>query len=477
MNRRRSDRPKTYQIGVVGDRQTGKSALIAKLCVDVFVEYYDPCQDDYLTKQLAVDGRICVLEMLELESDMHTFSALWELWVRSMHGIVMVYSIDSRSSFMKVRAFYHRIIKIIIERGGDVDDYPLFLIGNKSEDKVARVVSTAEGAALAQEFCCEFIETSAKNALHVEEPFCDIVRVLRSREAPQIVGSKATYRGLFRFIRQAFRRRSFHRQKLQTSVQSPGTESVKASRKNDQQPMKKRVECRVNSEEQSAFYAAAATDRSNTVKMLLAKGADVSAKGPGGMRPLQVAALEGHVNVVRLLLANGAPIDERTRMHGTALICAISRANIGVVRVLLDHGADVNAKGGLYGNALQAAATLGKVDLARLLLDSGANVDATGDGGFTALQVAAFPGRFDMIELLLSRGAPPELQLATPSSIICPFHAQDGDDPRCSDVMSHFDYGDSEVVRASAQVIVDLIHHHMSRPAKEIEQETSRESQ
>lgn len=421
-----------------------------------------------------------MLEILEFSSDMHKFAALWELWVRMTHGIAMVYSIDSRSSFMNVRAFYHRIVKIIIERGGDVDDYPLFLIGNKSEDKITRVVSTAEGAALAQEFCCEFIETSAKNALHVEEPFCDIVRVLRSREAPQIVeigsapnrGSIATYRGLFRFIRQTFRRRLCHRQKFQTSVQSRGTESVKASRKNDEQAMKKRVDCRVNSEEQSVFYAAAATDRSKTVKMLLAKGADVSAKGPGGMRPLQVAALEDHVNVVRLLLENGAPIDERTRMHGTALMCAISRANIGVVRVLLDHGADVNAKGGLYGNALQAAATLGKVDLARLLLDSGANVDATGDGGFTALQVAAFPGRFDMIELLLSRGAPPDLQLVTPSSIICPFHAQDGDDAHFPDVMSHFDYGASEVVRASAQVIVDLIHHHMSRPAKEIEEET-----
>lgn len=438
------------------------------------MDSYDASFDKYSRKQVAIDGKICMVEMEKLPSTLHFYSAFWESWVQNLDGIAMVYSIGSRSSFMRVRAYYHNIIKVIVDKGQDVDDFPLFLIGNKSEVGITREVSTAEGIALAQELCCEFIETSAKNAQRVEEPFFGIVRALRSLQVPQAVEigntpkreSNATYQGLFQYIRQLFRHRT-----LQTSVQSTAIEHspglnrklVKASRNSDVPVVKKKLDYGTNMDEQSAFYAAAVTGHSKIVKMLLAKGADISAKGPGNMRPLQIAALEGHANVVRILLENGAPVDEKTRLHGTALICASSRANIGVVRVLLDHGADVNAKGGLHGNALQAAAALGKVYLARLLLDSGANVDATGDGGYTALQVAAFPGRVDMIELLLSRGALPDLQLASPSPLFTP---QDD-----ADVLSHFDYGASEVVRASAQVIVDLVHQAMFGPVIKTEEQ------
>ncbi|MCJ1425832.1 hypothetical protein MMC29_003732 [Sticta canariensis] len=385
---------------------------------------------------------------------------------------------------MKAWAIYHKISKTKFEKGADVDNFPLVLIGNKCDYAAVREVSTAEGIALTQEFCCEFTETSAKLALRIAEPFFKIVRAQRSRQVPQIVEiddlpqreSKAIYQGPYQFLRRVFRC-----QKYQTSVHSPSIEdsstrnqkAVKFSGNPDRQGVRKQFNCRMNKVEQSAFYAAAATGHSKAVKMLFTKGVNLSVKEPGYMRPLQIAALEGHADVVRLLLEEGAPVNEKTRLYGTALICASSRGNISVVRILIDHGADVNAKGGRYGNALHAAAALGKVDLARLLLDSGANVEATGNGGFTALQVAAFPGRFDMIELLLSRGALLDLQLPIPSPVTSPYSAQD--DASSNDVISHFDYGASEVVRASAQVIVDLVHHGMFGAAKKIkEQETSK---
>lgn len=96
--------------------------------------------------------------------------------------MAMIYSIGSRSSFLRVRAFSHKIVKVRNENGRDVDDFPMFLIENKIEDTIRREVSTAEGVALAQEFCYVFIDTSAKNALHVEEPFIDIVRALQSQQ-------------------------------------------------------------------------------------------------------------------------------------------------------------------------------------------------------------------------------------------------------------------------------------------------------
>ena len=57
---------------------------------------------------------------------------------------------------------------------------PIFmLVGNKCDKTYEREVSKDEGAALARQFGCEFIETSAKTAQNVERLFTNLVRALR----------------------------------------------------------------------------------------------------------------------------------------------------------------------------------------------------------------------------------------------------------------------------------------------------------
>jgi len=57
---------------------------------------------------------------------------------------------------------------------------PIFmLVGNKCDKTYEREVSREEGAALARQFGCEFIETSAKTAQNVERLFMNLVRSLR----------------------------------------------------------------------------------------------------------------------------------------------------------------------------------------------------------------------------------------------------------------------------------------------------------
>jgi len=57
---------------------------------------------------------------------------------------------------------------------------PIFmLVGNKCDKTYEREVSRDEGAALARQFGCEFMETSAKTAQNVERLFMSLVRALR----------------------------------------------------------------------------------------------------------------------------------------------------------------------------------------------------------------------------------------------------------------------------------------------------------
>ena len=58
---------------------------------------------------------------------------------------------------------------------------PVFmLVGNKCDKQSEREVSREEGAALARQFGCQFLETSAKTAQNVEQLFMNLVRLLRS---------------------------------------------------------------------------------------------------------------------------------------------------------------------------------------------------------------------------------------------------------------------------------------------------------
>jgi GTPase SAR1 family protein len=96
-------------------------------------------------------------------------------------GVVLVYSINQRSSFERLEE-YHRYVSSI-EGASESPPKPgpkFILVGNKSdEDSHRREVSIEEGLRQAQEWGCHFYETSAKTSYNVHEMFEDIVRTLR----------------------------------------------------------------------------------------------------------------------------------------------------------------------------------------------------------------------------------------------------------------------------------------------------------
>lgn len=66
-----------------------------------------------------------------------------------------------------------------ILRVKDKDYFPIIVVGNKCDLEAERQVSKQEGEALARNFGCKFIETSAKSRLNVDNAFYDIVREIR----------------------------------------------------------------------------------------------------------------------------------------------------------------------------------------------------------------------------------------------------------------------------------------------------------
>ncbi len=60
-------------------------------------------------------------------------------------------------------------------------------------------------------------------------------------------------------------------------------------------------------------------------------------------------------SMVRLLLAHGADVNARGGQYGTALHAAAIKGRLGAVKLLIQHGADPRVKAGKFGSALEAA--------------------------------------------------------------------------------------------------------------------------
>ncbi|KAL9131147.1 MAG: hypothetical protein Q9217_000848 [Psora testacea] len=155
----------------------------------------------------------------------------------------------------------------------------------------------------------------------------------------------------------------------------------------------------------SALYYAAHAGLETSVKMLLAKGADVNATGGRYGNALQAAACKGHLDVVELLLAGGADVNQAGGDYGNALQGACSYGHRRCAMLLIVNGADVNAKGGEHGTALHAAAFIGHERIAALLIENGAEIDCLDDAHSTPLLWAAREGHHETVQLLLKHGA------------------------------------------------------------------------
>ena len=149
----------------------------------------------------------------------------------------------------------------------------------------------------------------------------------------------------------------------------------------------------------------------DSIKLLLARGAEVDARARGhyGKTPLFNAAEEGKLEGVRALLDAGACIECENDGTSTALIAAVASGNSAVVELMLARGAGVNHGQSDGTTPLHGAVGNGDLAVARLLLDHGADVTirrtsvTTWQG--TPLDIARRIGNEEMVALLQQYGA------------------------------------------------------------------------
>ncbi len=156
------------------------------------------------------------------------------------------------------------------------------------------------------------------------------------------------------------------------------------------------------------LHASAITGDVETLRRLLAEGANVEGDAEDDESPLALAAGRGHVEALRLLLEAGADVEGCAHCGSSALYEAASGNSLECVRLLLEHGASARESlGPCWQTPLEAAARNDNIPMAQLLLEYGADVNAPdGDGDITPLMEAADnAASAEMVRFLLAQGA------------------------------------------------------------------------
>lgn len=102
------------------------------------------------------------------------FSAMREQYMRSGEGFLLVFSVTDHSSFDEMFKFHRQILRV-----KDRDEFPMLMVGNKSDLEFQRHVGLEEAQQLSRQLKIPYIECSAKNRVNVDQAFHELVRVVR----------------------------------------------------------------------------------------------------------------------------------------------------------------------------------------------------------------------------------------------------------------------------------------------------------
>lgn len=123
---------------------------------------------------MEIDHKIFKLQIWDTAGQ-EKFRTITSSYYRGAHGIIVVFDVTNKDSFLNVGNWMNEITKYAS------DNVNKLLIGNKTDLAERRVVSFEEAKELADSLGVSYIETSAKTASGVEESFTRMTASIKGK--------------------------------------------------------------------------------------------------------------------------------------------------------------------------------------------------------------------------------------------------------------------------------------------------------
>jgi len=169
---------------LIGDSGVGKSCLLLRFSDDSFTpSFITTIGIDFKIRTIELEGKRIKLQIWDTAGQ-ERFRTITTAYYRGAMGILLVYDVTDEKSFNNIRNWIRNIEQHATESVNKI------LIGNKCDMVEKKVVDSARGKALADEYAIKFLETSAKNSINVEEAFITLAkdikksRLIDNQDAP-----------------------------------------------------------------------------------------------------------------------------------------------------------------------------------------------------------------------------------------------------------------------------------------------------
>jgi len=154
-----------FKILVIGDSSVGKSSLLLRFADNSFSSnFLATIGVDFKLKSINV-GDVSVKLQIWDTAGQERFRNITRSYYRGAHGIMIVYDVTNEQSFNNIDFWLKEVDKY-----ASPTVYKI-LIGNKCDRIEERVVSYEDGKNVAERLNMQFMETSAKDSIHVIDSF------------------------------------------------------------------------------------------------------------------------------------------------------------------------------------------------------------------------------------------------------------------------------------------------------------------
>jgi len=170
---------------ILGDSGVGKTSLMNQYVHKRFSNQYKATIGaDFLTKEVMIEDKLVTLQIWDTAGQ-ERFQSLGVAFYRGADSCVLVYDVTDAKSFDNLESWMDEFLVHAAPRNADT--FPFVVLGNKADLASRRQVSASK----AKQWCTSkggeipHFETSAKEALNVEQAFHTIAKNAIAQEKPQ----------------------------------------------------------------------------------------------------------------------------------------------------------------------------------------------------------------------------------------------------------------------------------------------------
>lgn len=172
-----------FKVLLIGDSGVGKTSLLLRFTDRTFTEsYISTIGVDFKIQTIHLDKKIIKLQLWDTAGQ-ERFRTITSSYYKGAHGVIIVYDISDRSTFLNIKNWINEIEKYAYS------NIKILLVGNKL-DCNNRQVSYEEAKEFANKLQIIYIESSAKNSTNVQELFIQIVKQLKDDNINQVKNIK-----------------------------------------------------------------------------------------------------------------------------------------------------------------------------------------------------------------------------------------------------------------------------------------------